>query len=280
MSETSSPDQSDQVAKKYEDEPGPEPLPADELITLKQELENKQNNNSNLAKDIEHLKAKIADLSKLVGDIDKKAGAYDEKAADAVSDQVTTLSDYVKTEKKGLNAALPQDTVTDIQNKKTTALGKLAELKTKVTEAATKVGEADKALDTTKAATKAAQGAYTKIADLPGANAEIVRDLSGLRAAAEKQDAANSLGRQFFLILIMEDRLKEVKALTPEQYEEQLNDAGSNLAHATAAQVTAKETYDAAVAAQKQAEKDRADAVAKWRQQTLESIPAGPPKGS
>jgi archaellum component FlaC len=271
--------QSDQQEKEAE-ESGSLTAPADELIELKQELEDKKTNNNNIAKDIDRLKAKIADLSKTVGDIDKKASAYDEKAAGVVSDQVTTLSDYVKTEKKGLNAALPPGTVADIQDKKAAALKKLADLKTKLTEAATKVGEADKALDTTKAATRAAQAAYTKIADLPGANAEIVRDLSGLRAAAEKQDAANSLGRQYFLILVMEDRLKDVKALTPEEYEQQLNDAGSNLAHATAAQVTAKEAHDTAVAAQKQAEKDLADALAKWRQETLESIPAGPPKES
>lgn len=280
MPATSPADQSDQLDKEYVDEPEPVTSPADELSKLEQELEDKQNTNNNLAKDIDRLKVKIADLGKTVGDIDKKASAYDDKAAGAVSDQVTALKDYAETEKKGLTCALPPATVTDVQNKKAAALQKLANLKTKRTEAVTKVGEADKAFGTAKAAAATAQAAYTTIADLPGANAEIVNDLSGLRGAAEKQDAAHNLGRQYFLVLIMEDRLKEVKALTADEYEKQLNDAGSNLAHATAAQVTAKETHDTAVAAQKQAEKDLADARAKWRQETLESIPAGPPTGS
>jgi predicted nucleic acid-binding Zn-ribbon protein len=280
MPETSPANQSDQLDKDNVDEPEPVTSPADELNKLEQELEDKQNTNNNLAKDIDRLKVKIADLGKTVGDIDKKANAYDEKAAGVVNDQVTALKSYVETEKKGLNAALPAGTVKDIQDKKAAALQKLADLKTKLTQAVTKVGEADKAFATAKAATATAQAAYTTIADLPGTNVEIVKDLSGLRTAAEKQDAAHNLGRQYFLVLIMEDRLKDFKALTPEQYEKQLNEAGSNLAHATAAQATAKEASNAAVAAQKQAEKDLADALAKWRAETLESIPAGPPTGS
>ena len=56
-------------------------LPADQLAQLKQDLEAKQNDTSKLAKEIDHLKAQIADLGKTVGDIDQKAGAYEIRQA-------------------------------------------------------------------------------------------------------------------------------------------------------------------------------------------------------
>ena len=275
------PDLADQSEQNDNDAYKPEPtVPADELIKLKQDLENKQNDNNTLVQEIDRLKAKIADLGKTVGDIDKKASAYDEKAAGAVTDKVTTLKDYVETEKKGLACALPPGTVADVESKKTAALRKLKDLETTLQLAIKAAHDADTALETAKAATATSQAAYNTIASLPGVNTEIVNDLSGLRTAAEKQDAAHNLARQYFLVLVMEDRLKKIKALTPEEYKKQLNDAGINLAQTTVAQAIAKEAHDTAVAAQKRAEKDLADASAKWRQETLESIPAGPPTGS
>lgn len=250
-------------------------LPADELAQLKQDLEGKQNATSELAKEVDRLKAQIADLTKTVGDIDQKTSAY-EKAVAATGDQVKVLTDYVKTEKGMLKCALPASAVTDVEDKKTAALKSLEDLKTKLTDAIKKATEADKAYGAAKDATAAAQAAYKAIAELPGANAEIVKDVTALRVAADKQGAVNSFGRQYFLVLVMEDRLGAINALTPEEYKKQLNEAGSALASASDAQTTAKDTLDAAVAAQKQAQKDLDDARAKWRQETLDSIPATP----
>jgi predicted nucleic acid-binding Zn-ribbon protein len=251
-------------------------LPADELAQLKQDLEVKQNDTSKLAKEIDNLKAQIADLSKTVGDIDQKTSAY-EKASGAAGDQVKDLTAYVKTEKAMLKAAVSTSTVTDVEGKKSAALQKLADLKTKLADATKKAADADTAYRKAKDVTVAAQAAYKAIADLPGANADVIKDLTGLRTAADKQGAANSLGRQYFLVLVMEDRLGTIKALTPEEYKKQLNDAGSALAAASDAQTTAKDALDAAVAEQKQTQKDLDDERAKWRQETLDSIPATSP---
>jgi phage shock protein A len=251
-------------------------LPADELAQLKQDLEGKQNATSELAKEVDRLKAQIADLTKTVGDIDQKTSAY-EKAVAATGDQVKVLSDYVKTEKGMLKCALPASAVTDVEDKKTAALKSLADLKTKLTYATKKASEAHKTYGAAKDATVAAQAAYKAIAELPGANAEIVKDVTALRVAADKEGAVNSFGRQYFLVLVMEDRLGAISALTPEEYKKQLNDAGTALTQASDAQITAKETLDVAVAAQGQAQKDLDDTRAKWRQATLDSIPATPP---
>ena len=206
-------------------------LPADKLSELRQELEGKESENSKLAKKIEQLKAQISDVSKTVGDIDQKTSAY-EKAAGAIGDQVKDLTEYVRTEKTMLKAALPANIVTDVENKKSAALQKLANLKTKLDTATTTAANADTAHGTAKNVTAAAQVAYKAIADLPDANAAILKDLTELRRAADKQGAANSLVRQYFLILVMEDRLGTIKALAPDDYKKQLNEAGSGLASA------------------------------------------------
>ena len=211
-------------------------LPADELAQLKQDLEGKQNATSELAKEVDRLKAQIADLTKTVGDIDQKTSAY-EKAVAATDDQVKVLTDYVKTEKGMLKCALPATAVTDVEEKKADALTSLADLKTKLTDAIKKATEADKAYGTAKDATAAAQAAYKTIAELPGANTEIVKDVTTLRVAADKQGAVNSFGRQYFLVLVMEDRLGAINALTPEEYNKQLNDAGTAVSQASAAQI-------------------------------------------
>jgi predicted nucleic acid-binding Zn-ribbon protein len=249
--------------------------PAEELAQLKQDLEGKQSDTSRLAKEVDQLKARIADLSKTVGDIDQKTSAY-EKAAGAAGDQLKNLKAYVDTEKTMLKAALEPSSITDIEGKKNAALQKLADLKTGLSAATKKATDADTAYSEAKDATAAAQAAYKAIADLPAANADVIKDLAGLRPAADKQGAANSLGRQYLLVLVMEDRLKAIKTLTPEEYKKELNNAGSALAEASNAHSTAKDELDAAVAAQKQMQKDLDDATAKWRQETLDSIPATP----
>jgi predicted nucleic acid-binding Zn-ribbon protein len=250
-------------------------LPVDELAQLKQDLEEKQNDTSKLAKEMDQLKARIADLSKTVSDIDQKTSAY-EKAAAGTSDQLKNLTAYVETGKTMLKAALDEKSITEIQGKKTAALQKLADLKAGLSDATKKAGDADTAYSNAKDTTTAAQAAYKVIADLPTSNADVIKDLAGLRAAADKQGAANNLGRQYFLILVMEDRLNAIKTLTPEEYKKQLNDAGSALAEASGAQSTTKDDLDAAVGAQKQTQKDLDDATAKWRQETLDSLPAMP----
>ena len=253
--------------------------PAEELAQLKQDLEGKQNDTSRLARQIDQLNARIADLSKTAVDIDQKTSAY-EKAAGAAGDQLKTLTAYVNTEKTMLKAALEAGSMTDIENKKKAALQKLADLKTELDGAIKKAADADNAYSKAKNATAEAQKAYKAIADLPTANADVIKDLAGLRAAADKQGTANSLGRQYFLVLVMEDRLKTIKTLTPEEYKKQLNDAGSALAEASNAQGTAKDELDVAVAVQKQTQKDLDDATAKWRQETLDSIPVTPAPAS
>ena len=249
--------------------------PAAELTQLKQDLEGKQSDTSRLAKEIDQLKARIADLSKTVVDIDQKTSAY-EKAASATGDQLQKLAAYVNTEKTMLKAALEPGSMTDIESKKNAALQKLADLKSGLSGATKKVADVNTAYSSAKDATGAAQVAYKAIADLPAANTDVINDLAGLRSTADKQGATNSLGRQYFLVLVMEDRLKAIKTLTPEEYNRQLNDAGSALAEASNAQSTGKDELDAAVAAQKQTQKDLDDATAKWRQATLDSIPATP----
>ena len=149
-------------------------------------------------------------------------------------------------------------------------------LETTLAEATKKAVDAGKAFGKAKDDTTAAQVAYTTIADLAAANTNAINDLKGLRMAADKQAAANSLGRQYFLVLIMEDRLATIKVLTPEEYENQLNNAGKALDSASKAQTTAKDKLDLAVADQKQAQKKLDDKRAKWRQETLDQIPATP----
>jgi hypothetical protein len=249
--------------------------PAEELVQLKQGLEGKQNDTSRLAKEIDQLKARIGNLSKTVSEIDQKTSAY-EKAAGPASDQLKNLTTYVYTQRTKLKAALKASSITDIEGTLRAELKKLEELKTLLLKATEKADDARTAHSKAKDATALAEAEYKAIADLPVPNADLLKDLAGLRPAADKQGTANSLGRQYFLVLVMEDRLKTIKTLKPEEYKKQLNDAGRALAQASNAESIARDELDTAVAAQKQMQKHLDDKTAKWRQETLNSIPVTP----
>jgi chromosome segregation ATPase len=244
--------------------------PAEELTQLKQDLADKQS-------EVDHLKAQVADLSKTADDIGQKTKAYPQSAADAVNDQVKALTGYVKTEKAMLKAALPQDAVTDVETKKSKALDNLKGLKAKVDQAASDVVKANTAYAAALDKVTASQAAYQAIAGIPAANTDILKDLAALRTAADKLGAANSLARQYFDVLLMEDRLGALNVLSANAYTAKLNDAGSALAAASQDAAKAKDAQATAVQAQQSAQKDLDDARAKWRQETLDSIPATVP---
>jgi chromosome segregation ATPase len=173
--------------------------PAEELAQLQEDFAQKST-------ELDQLKTQLADLSKTVGDIDQKTSAY-EKAAGAAGDQINDLTAYVNTESAMLKAALPPATVSDVESKKAAALKNIDDLKAVLKTATGKVSDAATEYGKAKDALASAQASYQEIATLPANNADILKDLTGLRAAAEKPGAAKSLARQYFLVLVMRDRL-------------------------------------------------------------------------
>lgn len=247
--------------------------PADELAQLKLKLDQKQKDNSEIAKDMDRLKGQIASLSKTVGDIDLKTKAF-EKAATGAAGQAKDLAAYVHTEKTMLEAALTGQASQDVRDAKSAALQKLKDLADALESASAAAATASREYTQAQTDTAAAQAAYIAVAALPAANADILKDLTTLRAAADKQGAANSLGRMYFLILLMVDRLAALTPLTPEDYATKLNGVGTALAAAADDETAAKEALNSALADQKDAQKDLDDGRAKWRQDMLDAIPA------
>src|SRR5262245_56829560 len=140
----------------------PDKTPADKLARLRKELEDKQNNTSELAKQVDRLKAQIGDLSQTVCDIDQKTSAY-EKEAGTAGDQMENLTAYVKTEKAMLKAALPANALTEVENKKKEADKTLKALEIALTEATKRSVDADKAYGKAKDHNATAQVAYKAI---------------------------------------------------------------------------------------------------------------------
>jgi chromosome segregation ATPase len=245
--------------------------PADELEVLKQTLDENQTKASELARGSERLKAQIADLEKTVKEVDQKKKDF-EKAAAGADQKKKELLAYVTREKQMLEATVPAAT---IKAEKKKADDALKALEKDVKDAAAKARDKATELGTAKAATAAKQADFNKIAGRAAANDEILKDLTALRAAADKQSAANNLSGMYFVVLVMEERLAQLELISPADQEQQLNEAGTALAAAVEAERTAKEAFDAATEKEKQARKDLDTARAKSRQATLDSISEG-----
>lgn len=245
--------------------------PADELKVLKQTQEENQTKAAELAKGSEHLKAQIADLEKTVKEVDQKKKDF-EKAVAGADQKKKELLAFVKREKQMLEATVPHATIKAEKTKADDALKKLDE---KVETAATQAREKAVKLGEARTATAATQADFNTVAGRAAANDEIFKDLVALRAAADKQSAANNLSKMYFLVLVMEERLGQLDLISPAEQEQQLNAAGAALAAAAEAERTAKEASDAATGAEKQARKDLETARSRSRQATLDAIAGG-----
>lgn len=245
------------------------PTPATELEQAKRNLEDSQRN-------AESLKAKIADLTKAVTAIDQKNKEL-VKAIDGVDQKRQELKDFVDRETKMLKAALPPDKIKAIEGLKKAATDDLDQLKTKVTAASTKVGDATKAIAPLKAATAVKQAKFDEVAGIPALVANLLKDLTALRTAAEKEGAANNFSRMYFLVLVMGDQLSKLDAniKTPDDYAKELNDAAEAVTVAGDAERDAKKALDVANAEEQQAQKNFQAKRDTWRQEVLDKIKPG-----
>jgi hypothetical protein len=248
--------------------------PADQLNQLKQELAADQAKSTDLSKEMDRRKAQIADLTKTVSEIDSKSKGYEKNAA-AITQQQLDLAAYIKDQKTALEAKVSNKG--DIGKKKGDALQHLGDLSQAVTDANT---EAAKNLQAWNDAVKAKadkQAAYDDIVGLPARNDAVLADLNQLRAAAEKEGAANNVGHKYLLILVMGDVIQKLKLPAPAEYLASLDSAASDLATASGAEKLAKDASDKASVDVQQAQKDLDTARSTWRKEVLDSIPVGNP---
>lgn len=239
--------------------------PAAELAALKQEAEQK-------GKDVEVLKARIAELTKTVSDLDKKEKEF-AKAAANVEQQKQDLECFANTRKPRLEQTVAKAAIIGFKNDATANLDTLS---ANVTAAEGDVASAAVALDEARTVTAEKQAAFAAVTSIPESNNQVLKDLLALKADADKEDAANNLGRMYFLLLLIEDRLNELQILDPAEYMKRLNDAGSAVTAASQVEREAKATLDGNTAALKDAQKTLQDQRAKWRKEVLDKIKPGP----
>jgi chromosome segregation ATPase len=186
----------------------PEPItttsPAAELAALKQEADQK-------GKEVEVLKARIAELTKTVGDLEKKEKEF-EKAAANVEQQKKDLECFANTRKPRLEQTVAKAAIVQLKNE---ATGNLDALSEAVCDAKARIASSATALDAAKAATAQKQAEFAEVTSIPESNNQVLKDLLSLKADADKEDAANNLGRMYFLLLLMETVLAICRSSPP-----------------------------------------------------------------
>jgi len=247
----------------------PDNSPADELAKLRNDLAANQSKVADMSKDSDRLKLQIADLAKAVADIDAKAKVF-EKTSQDITMQQKDFDTYIKTKKQMLEATVPNKDA--IVKAKRDALQHLVDLEQQVQDLSMKVPQQEKVWIDAKADTAKKQAAYAVAANLGAANDAVLKDLSSLKSAADKEGSDNRVSRMYFLVLLMEDVLNKLSLPSSADYQKGLNHAANNAAAAAVADRAAKEELDKADADRQQAQKDFDDTKAKWRQQTLDAI--------
>lgn len=237
--------------------------PGEELKQLQADLENNQAAAA-------AIKARIADLTRTAGDIEQKNKDF-EKAAAATAKTAEQLTEFFECKKKVLEQKVAKD---DIKAKKALAEGERKK-KEDAAETAAKIVREQKepALAAAKAKTAAKQKTFDEVAGRRARNAEILKELEALRAAVEKQ--TDNPSRAYFLLLVMKDRLDELKLTKPADYAAELNAAGAELAEAVKQQRAAEQGLEQAKATEKQTAQAYQDAKAKFLENALATIPAG-----
>lgn len=239
--------------------------PAKELSELKEQAEVK-------GKEVEILKARIAELTKTVGDLEKKEKEF-EKASASTEQQKKDLECFADTRKPRLEQTVAKAAIVTLKSDATENLDALSQ---GVTDTQAEVASAAAAHETTKAATAQKQAKFAAVTAIPDSNAQVLKDLLSLKTEADKEDTANNLGRMYFLLLLIEDRLDDLQIITPADYMKRLNDAGSALTAAAKAEREAKDALEQANAALKDAQKKLQDQRGKWRKEVLDAIQPGP----
>ncbi len=257
--------------------------PADQLKEWTQALAADQSQNADLSKEIDRLKNQIADLTKTVSDIGQKQQSW-EKATQAASQQQAEFAAYVKTKTTMLEATVANPKA--IVDAKAAALQALTDLQTAVDNATATATAKQQAWTDAKAAAATAANAYNAYAGLAATNDAILKDLTALRTAADKEGAANNVARMYFLVLVMTDMMNKLDLPAPDVYATKLNGLASDLASAGQVEKLAKIAADKAAGDAATAQKALDDARSKWRQTVLDSIPNGgaaaaaPPAGN
>jgi hypothetical protein len=250
----------------------PAKSPVDQLKEWTDKLVADQSQNTDLAKEIDRLKNQIADLSKTVSDIDLKKQAWT-NSIQAANQQQADLAAYVKTKTTMLKATVADPkTISDAKDEAMKALGDLQDVLDKANKA-----PAEKQEDWAKAKDAAADAAnsYSTYASLAAANDAILKDLTSVRASADKEGAANNVARMYFLVLVMTDLLNKINLPAPDDYTTELNNRASALSTTSQNEKLAKIAADKAAADATQAQKALDEARASWRQKVLDSIPNG-----
>jgi chromosome segregation ATPase len=224
-----------------------------DLTELQNELDANQ-------RDAARLKSLIADVKKTVDTIEQKKKDL-EKSAASNEQAKEEFTQYVHQEKSMLEPVIDAPAV---QHQHDTAVTALNGLRDAIGTAEGGVAQADVDLLNAQAATEAAQKAFDDLAGRPANNADLLKDLAALRAAADKQGSGNLLSHQYFLLLVMEDRLGALTLDDPNAYAAALKQAGVALATAKDKEHTAESEMDAAKAALTQARKTYQDAKAKF----------------
>ncbi len=245
----------------------PAKSPVDQLKEWTDKLVADQSQNTDLAKEIDRLKNQIADLSKTVSDIDLKKQAWT-NSIQAANQQQADLAAYVKTKTTMLKATVADPkTISDAKDEAMKELGDLQDVLDKANKA-----PAEKQEDWVKAKDAAADAAnsYSTYASLAAANDAILKDLTSVRASADKEGAANNVARMYFLVLVMTDLLNKINLPAPDDYTTELNNRASALSTTSQNEKLAKIAADKAAADATQAQKALDEARASWRQKVLE----------
>ena len=245
--------------------------PEDELKQLDQEIAEDKAKVQELSREIETNSRRRTEVSKTVEEIKAKTTAWN-KALEAASQQEKDFDGYIKTKKQMLEAAVPnKDEV--IQAKKD-ALKKLADLEKELSDRQEDLKKAQAAYVASQAATVVKREAYNAIAGQADTNDKVLKDLSALRTAADKEGAGNQNARMYFLVLVMEDVIARLDLRSAQEYIEAVNKAGAEYSDAQKDEQEAKTAVDEALAAVQKAEKDLDTARANWRQEVLSALTA------
>jgi hypothetical protein len=205
-----------------------------------------------------HLAAKIADLKKLIGEIEAKKKDY-KKVAEGISRQVAEFKEYVSRHKAKLKTDLHPKTLATVKQTHDELLDRIKKLD-----------------DATKKDAAYAQAEYQKLVTL---HATVLKDLNTLKTDADKELAANNLGRMYLLVLFMDDRLKDVESLLDvDAYVTALQNAAREYIRKLDEERKAKAAADAAAAKEKANAKELQDLRSKGRQLALAEIEEGPGK--
>jgi len=252
--------------------PVPAKSPSDQLKEWSQALAENQSKNASLSKDIDRLKNQIANLSKTVSDVDQKKQAW-AKSLQAAKDQQADLGAYVATKLPVLEAGLANAKA--VKDAKAAGLKALDDQQASVQTAAKIAAQKQQDWSTAKQAAVDASNSYTSYANLASANDTVLKDLSSLRASAEKDGAVNNEAGMYFHILVMADQLKQLNLPAPEDYVAKLNDLAGVLATADETEKVAKIASDNAASDAAQTQKALDEARSSWRQKVHDSIPKG-----